>query len=262
MEWASTRGQAMITILNDRRQHSIGRAQVQQGDLWLAQDECEPVIVAVPAGTDLPEHRLRDGQLNVSAYWRDKRRPIRADSTNTIWALGASARERASALNSLQAPDFTLPDLDGKPHSLADTSYKGRARIISLFGTWCPNCNDEAKFLAELDERYGPRGLSIVGLAFELDTDFERSCRQVRRFQELHGIHYPILIAGESNKLKASKAFPALDRVRAYPTAIFLDANNKVRAVHTGFSGPATGPAHDHMRERYEALLETLLARD
>lgn len=134
MEWASTREQAMITILNDSRQHSIERPQVQQGDLWLAQDECEPVIGAVPAGTDLPEHRLRDGQLNVSAYWRDKGRPVRADSTNTIWALGASARERASALNSLQAPDFTLPDLDGKPQSLS--GYRGKKVFLASWSSW------------------------------------------------------------------------------------------------------------------------------
>lgn len=166
----------------------------------------------------------------------------------TTWREDASLRE------------LVFPDVNGTPHSLGDSSFDGRARIISLFGTWCPNCNDEAKFLGELAERYGPRGLSIVGLAFELDNDFERSCQQVERFRERHGVHYPILIAGEADKQVASTKFPALDRVRAYPTAIFLDANNKVRAVHTGFSGPATGAAHDRMRERYETLLETILA--
>lgn len=156
--------------------------------------------------------------------------------------------------------ELIFPDLEGKPRSLADPAYSGRARIITLFGTWCPNCNDEARFLAELEALYGKRGLSVLGLAFELDVDFDRSVRQVRRFMERHGAKYPVLIAAEANKAKASKAFSALDSVRAYPTAIFLDRNNKVRAVHTGFSGPATGAAHDHMRERYTRLLEQLLA--
>ena len=157
--------------------------------------------------------------------------------------------------------ELTFPDLDGDRRSLADPAFGGAARLITLFGTWCPNCNDEAVFLSELHERYAARGLSILGLAFELDDDFERSKRQVERFTERHGVDYPVLIAGVADKAKASAAFPALDRVRAYPTAILLDAQDQVRAIHTGFSGPATGAAHEHMRERYEVLIEELLAR-
>lgn len=156
--------------------------------------------------------------------------------------------------------ELAFPDLDGKRRSLADPAFAGKVRILSLFGTWCPNCNDEARFLAELHERYADRGLAILGLAFELDEDFERSKRLVQSFKRRHGAEYPVLIAGVSDKRKASEAFPALDRVRAYPTALILDAKGEVRAIHTGFSGPATGAAHEHMRERYETLIEELLA--
>jgi thiol-disulfide isomerase/thioredoxin len=156
--------------------------------------------------------------------------------------------------------DFSFPDLDGKVRALDDPAFAGKARIISLFGTWCPNCNDEARFLSDLDKRYGKRGLSILGLAFELDDDFARSCRQVKRFKTTHSADYPVLIAGAANKAKASAAFTALDRVRAYPTAIFLDRHNQVRAIHTGFSGPATGAAFEHMSDRYHSLIEELLA--
>jgi len=156
--------------------------------------------------------------------------------------------------------ELRFPDLLGEPRSLAEETFSGRARIITLFGTWCPNCNDEASFLRGLHERYAKRGLSILGLAFELDDDFERSVRQVQRFRERHALPYPVLIAGVADKKEASRAFPALDRVRAYPTAILLDGDGKVRAIHTGFSGPATGAAHEHQRERYELLLEDLLA--
>jgi len=156
--------------------------------------------------------------------------------------------------------ELAFPDLEGKRRSLADPAFAGKVRILSLFGTWCPNCNDEARFLAELHERYADRGLAILGLAFELDEDFERSKRLVQSFKRRHGAEYPVLIAGVSDKRKASEAFPALDRVRAYPTALILDARGEVRAIHTGFSGPATGAAHEHMRERYETLIEELFA--
>ncbi|MFT7484726.1 MAG: thiol-disulfide isomerase/thioredoxin, partial [Candidatus Paceibacteria bacterium] len=186
--------------------------------------------------------------------WHDGWTARRDPTAKLSDSFGLSAWNSEVALSSL-----VFPDLQGTPRSLADKAFAGKARIITLFGSWCPNCNDEARFLGELAKQYGPRGLSILGIAFELDTDFARSARQVQRFQERHGVKYPVLIAGESNKQTASKAFPALDRVRAYPTAIILDRNNKVRAVHTGFSGPATAAAHGHMRERYEALLEELL---
>jgi thiol-disulfide isomerase/thioredoxin len=154
---------------------------------------------------------------------------------------------------------LSFPDLTGKTRSLTDPAFAGEVRIITLFGSWCPNCNDEADFLAELQKSYGRRGLSILGLAFELDDDLARSKRQVESFTRRHSLRYPILIAGTSDKQQASRAMPLLDKVRAYPTTIFLDRDAKVRAVHTGFSGPATGAAHERMKERYELLIQQLL---
>ena len=81
----------------------------------------------------------------------------------------------------------------------------------------------------------------------------------MRRYAAHKGIDFPVLIAGPSDKDAASAAFPALDRVRAYPTTVFVDAEGVVRAVHTGFSGPATGRAHERLRERFETLVEEML---
>ena len=53
--------------------------------------------------------------------------------------------------------------------------------------------------------------------------------------------------------------FPLIDRIRAYPTTLFLDAGGRVRAVYTGFSGPATGEAHRRLRQAFEARIELLL---
>ena len=158
--------------------------------------------------------------------------------------------------------DLRFRDLDGQPRSPGHPDYRGKARIIKVFGSWCPNCHDAAAYMVELDRRYRSRGLSILGLAFEMTGNFERDARQVRRFIQRHGIEYPILLAGLSDKAAASKAFPVLDRVRAYPTTILLDADGKVRAIHTGFSGPATGEEHKKLRREFESRIETLLARE
>ncbi|MHC4812539.1 MAG: TlpA family protein disulfide reductase [Planctomycetota bacterium] len=155
--------------------------------------------------------------------------------------------------------DLAYPDLDGKKRALTDAAFRGKARILLVFGTWCPNCNDASRYLTELDKRYREHGLRIVGLAFEHAAEFEKSAPLVRAYVDRQRIHYPVLVAGISDKAAATRAFPALDRVRAYPTTIFLDRHGEVRAVHTGFAGPATGDAHRRLRQRFEAILEELL---
>ncbi len=151
-------------------------------------------------------------------------------------------------------------DLDGVERALDDPAFAGRVRVISLFGSWCPNCNDEAGLWAELDARYADRGLAILGLAFEITGDPARDGAQVRRFRARHGVRWPILLAGTADKEEAARAFPLLTRIKAFPTALFLDAQGKVRAVHSGFAGPAAGAEHERQRLHYERIIEELLA--
>ena len=128
-----------------------------------------------------------------------------------------------------------------------------------MFGSWCPNCHDAAAYFAELQKRYGDKGLSILGLAFELTGDLQRDAEQVRKYLKRHGSNYPVLIAGMADKAKASESLPLLDRVRSYPTTIFIDSSGQIRAVHTGFSGPATGAAYSELRQKFETLIESML---
>ncbi len=156
--------------------------------------------------------------------------------------------------------ELSFPDLDGRVRSLGDAEFAGPARIVEIFGTWCPNCNDATKYMVELHKKYGARGLKIVGLAFELTGNPERDARQVRTYVKSHGIKYPVLVAGTSAKGVASKAVPVLDRIRSFPTTVFLDKRGKVRAVYSGFSGPATGDEYVKLRADFERKIETLLA--
>jgi thiol-disulfide isomerase/thioredoxin len=191
-----------------------------------------------------------------SGSWHHERWTARRDDTaaladpfaQTTWREGASLA------------DLVFSDLQGNPRSLAEPVFAGKATLLVVFGTWCPNCNDEAKLLVELDAKYRARGLSILGLAFELTGDFAWDSAALRRFAERHGVRYPLLLAGVSDKDAASRAIPLLDRVRAYPTTIFLAGDGAVRAVHSGYSGPATGVEHARLRARFEELIERLLA--
>jgi thiol-disulfide isomerase/thioredoxin len=155
--------------------------------------------------------------------------------------------------------DLRFPGLDGVVRSLDDGELKGAPTVIQLFGSWCPNCHDEAPYLAELDRRYRARGLRIAGIAFELTGELARDTEQVKRFRARHGIEYPLFVGGLSDKKEASKAFPLLDRVRAYPTTLFVRRDGTVLAVHQGFSGPATGKEHEKLRIDFERRIEDLL---
>jgi thiol-disulfide isomerase/thioredoxin len=158
--------------------------------------------------------------------------------------------------------DLKFSDLDGNLHSLAEVQFAGKAIVLQLFGSWCPNCHDAADFLAELHREYEPQGLSIVGLAFEYTEDLERNAEQVRRYMAKHGTKYPVLIVGPSDKARATEVFRGIDRVKAYPTTIFMNGRGEVHSIYVGFSGPATGDAHTELKQSYRRIIEELIRSD
>jgi thiol-disulfide isomerase/thioredoxin len=144
--------------------------------------------------------------------------------------------------------------------SLSDERFRDKVVVVNIFGSWCPNCNDEAPLLEDWYRRYHDRGLEIVGLAFEFTGDRERDARMVRKFARRHGIEYPLLLAGTSDKAVAARTLQHLDRLVAYPTTVFIGRDGKVRRIHSGFAGPGTGEHHERLVRELETLLESLLA--
>jgi hypothetical protein len=61
-------------------------------------------------------------------------RPVAIDRDERAAYLGVSAAERAKALASLEAPDFTLPDLDGRLHSLSQ--HRGKKVLLIAYASW------------------------------------------------------------------------------------------------------------------------------
>lgn len=155
--------------------------------------------------------------------------------------------------------ELKFPDLDGKERSLSEPGLLGKATIVEIFGSWCPNCHDAAELLVELEKKYGPRGLKIVGLAFE-SGDAERDVRQVKRYLERHKATYSVLLAGVRDREKASAALPVIEKLQCYPTFLFVDADGEVRSIYSGFSGPATGEEYAKLRKQFESTIEKLLA--
>jgi peroxiredoxin len=156
--------------------------------------------------------------------------------------------------------DFAFPDLAGKTVSSKDAQFRGKVLIVALAGSWCPNCHDEAAFLAPLYKENRGKGLEVVSLMFEHFGDFPHAAEAAQRFRQHYGIEYTTLIAGISDKDEAVKKLPMLQSVVAFPTTIFVDRKGHVRKIHTGFSGPATGEHYTEFVSEVKSTLDQLLA--
>jgi peroxiredoxin len=155
---------------------------------------------------------------------------------------------------------FEFPSEEGVMTSLEDEKYQDKVVLVSLSGTWCPNCNDEAMFFGPFYEKYRGQGLEIVTLMFEHFEDADLAANQVRAFRAKFDIQYDTLIAGVSDKTQAANALPELSAVLAYPTTIFIDRAGRVRKIHTGFRGPGTGEHYVKLQKDFNELTAMLLA--
>lgn len=168
--------------------------------------------------------------------------------------------DQATKLVSGDRFDFRFPDLGGVNVSLRDQFFKGKVVVVALAGSWCPNCHDEAQLLVDMHKRKRAQGFEVVSLMFEQFGDFNRAAEATYRFREQYGIEYTTLIAGISDKDDAASRLPQLNGVFAFPTTLFVDRGGKVRKVHTGFAGPATGEHHTKMVREFERTVDMLLA--
>lgn len=196
-----------------------------------------------------------EGDFYSGNWWHETWTAVRDDNARLPDAFEQTVIADEAAL-----AEAVFKDLKGEPTRVLDVldQSNAKARIIEIFGTWCPNCSDAGRELVSLKEHYGD-DLAIVGLAFEITEDFERSAEQVRRHHQHIGSDWPILIAGLSDKDKATATLGFLDQVRSYPTLVFLNEVNEVQAVYSGFSGPATGDAYKDQRLRFEALIDGMI---
>lgn len=154
---------------------------------------------------------------------------------------------------------FHFPDLSGRLVSATDSEFKHKALIVSIGGSWCPNCQDEAPFLETLYRRYHSRGLEIVELSFEEQSQLANPTRLKAVIQRF-GITYPVLLAGTPDQL--DQTFPGVVNLNCWPTTFFIGKDGLVKAIHTGYSGPATGKDNAELEKETVALVERLLAGD
>ena len=172
-----------------------------------------------------------------------------------------SANELTFLKEGYEELEFSFPNEDGKMVSLNDTQFENKVVIVQIMGSWCPNCLDESKYYTKYYEANKERGVEFVALAFEYAKTEEKAFKSINRLQEKLKITYPILLAqyGTSDKVKAQEKLPMLNHVLSYPTSIFIDKMGKVRKIHTGFNGPATGEKYEEFKKEFEDFVDELL---
>jgi thiol-disulfide isomerase/thioredoxin len=142
---------------------------------------------------------------------------------------------------------FQFINPEGKYVSLDDERYAGKPKIVTIFGTWCPNCRDESAFLAEYVTAHPNPGFEIISLAFER-LDSTKALQAIKNYKAHFQIPWEILYGGTSNKTDVVNKLPFFESFISFPTMLFLDADNRVVKIHTGFYGPAT--------DKYGAFVE------
>jgi thiol-disulfide isomerase/thioredoxin len=155
--------------------------------------------------------------------------------------------------------DFSFPDLNGKRVSPADERFKNKVLILQIFGTWCPNCMDETKFLTTWYKEHTGQGVEILGLAYERKDDFVYASGRVKQMKEKLDVPYDFVVAGTYDKKKAAETLPMLNKVLAFPTTIFIGKDGKVKHIRTGFEGPGTGIYHEQFKQRFNEIVLELL---
>lgn len=148
---ARAAGEASRVIIYDRIATSVTAAPAPSTDLWITTKDLARAtrFVIKPQGVcrdqlcfPLPKARKAEyiskkgptTWFNLSEFARLIKQPFTTDEKNGIWYFGPRSEEQSGYLTSLEAPDFTLPDLNGKLHSLTD--FRGKRVLLVTWASW------------------------------------------------------------------------------------------------------------------------------
>lgn len=117
------------------------------------------------------------------------------------------------------APDFTLPQLNGQPLTLS--SYRGKVVLLDFWATWCVPCREETPRLVELQQKYGDRGLQVIGISMDDSSD------PVPGFYQQFHMNYPVVMG-------TAKTGEDYGGVLGLPIAFVIGRDGLIRDKHIG----------------------------
>ena len=148
---AQASNQNTRVVIYDSVATEVSAAPASSSDLWITTGDLTRAtrFVIKPQGVcrdelcfPLPKNRKAEfvskkgttTWFNLSAFAKLLKQPIVVDQKNGVWYFGARASEQNGYLASLEAPNFTLPDLSGKLHSLTD--FRGKKVLLVTWASW------------------------------------------------------------------------------------------------------------------------------
>jgi thiol-disulfide isomerase/thioredoxin len=143
--------------------------------------------------------------------------------------------------------NFALNDLTGHPWEYRQR--RGKLVLIDFWGTWCIHCLHTIPNLNILQERYGPYGLEVIGIAYETGAPAEQ-VRKVNDVRQRTRMNYRVLLGSDRDTCPVRKQFG----VRAWPTMVLIDDTGRI--VWRGEGGDP-----QHLRELEVVIQQRLAAR-
>ncbi len=140
----------------------------------------------------------------------------------------------------MPAPDFTLPDLEGKLHGLAE--FRGRVVVLNFWATWCPPCIDEMPSLQRLHRALADRGVAVVAVSVD-----ER-LSDVPAFVQKFDLTFSVL--SDEGK-KVSRKYQTFK----YPETYILDREGRLKSKVVG---PRDWAAPTVIRDMVDLLKDEL----
>jgi thiol-disulfide isomerase/thioredoxin len=130
--------------------------------------------------------------------------------------------DNPNAKADLPEPELTLKDLAGNDVALSE--YKGKVVLVNFWATWCEPCRIEIPWLIEMQQKYGPKGFVILGIALDEEgksvvAPFVSKERFDVNDQKLP-MGYKILIGNDDAADKFGGLF-------GYPTSILISRDGK-----------------------------------
>jgi len=199
----------------------------------------------------------KDGSLELLENGKTQRTAVRWEVAHAKGLPEPTDPLKHTSVKDASEPfQFSFPDLNGRTVSNTDSKFRGKVVLVNITGSWCPNCHDEAPFLAELYKKYRDQGLEIVGLSFE-EADQLKDLPRLRAFIKRYGIEYTMLVGGEPSEAK-DKLTQAVNW-NSWPTTFFVGRDGLVRGVHAGFPSSASGDLYRQAKEEFTAEVQHLL---
>lgn len=155
---------------------------------------------------------------------------------------------------------LVVTDISGAVIDINKGEYKNKAKVIQLFGSWCPNCVDETHFFRRWQSENIQKSnqLKFIALAFESTQTKSQAIKNLRKAKAKLKVSYPFVLA-DFNQSKSISDYLPIEKVLAYPTTIFVNKKNQIIKIHTGFAGQATGSYFSSFESDFNKTVQDLL---